>query len=141
VAHLVERRERGRHVGAPHGERGRRPGELRGEELVRRPRGEWRLAGEHLVRHAAEGVEVGAVVGRGVAGRLLGRHVGGRAEARAHLCERAPGRRRLGGDERLGDAEVGDHGRVAGEQDLPARCAAGIPVLAREVAAGRSSGP
>jgi hypothetical protein len=48
VAHVVERRERGRHVGAPRGERGRRLGELRGEELVRRPPGERRVAGEHL---------------------------------------------------------------------------------------------
>ena len=55
---------------------------------LRRASGEGRLPGEQLVRHAAERVDVGAVVGVGIAGRLLGRHVRRRAERRAELRER-----------------------------------------------------
>ena len=42
------------------------------------------LAGEHLEEHDAEGPDVGALVDR-LAARLLGRHVGGRAEDHARL--------------------------------------------------------
>ena len=52
---------------------------VRGEELDGLRLRERRLAREHLVGEHAERVDVGAVVGRGVGGRLLGRHVGRRA--------------------------------------------------------------
>ena len=62
------------------------------------------LAGEHLVEHDAERVEVG-LAGDGRAQRLLGRDVVGRAEHAA-----------VGGQpllvERAGDPEVGDLGRA-----------------------------
>ena len=51
-----------------------------------------RLAGEHLVRHRAERVDVAAPVDRAIAGRLLGRHVLRRAERESGLRDR--GRRR-----------------------------------------------
>ena len=64
--------------------------------------GEGDLSGEHLVEHDAERVEVG-LPGHGLAERLLGRDVVGRAE-------HAPGDRQALLGERAGDAEVGDLG-------------------------------
>ena len=72
-----------------------------------------RLAGEHLVEHAAEGVDVGAAVDERVGGRLFGAHVVRRAEgesglgqavaatrwrgpARSRSRRRPPARRRAG---------------------------------------------
>ena len=78
-------------------------------------------AGEHLVRRDAERVDVGAMVDVGIGGGLLGRHVERRAERRAGVGERVPSRsppRAPRRAERLGDAEVGDRGRAAGEQDV-----------------------
>ena len=55
---------------------------------------ERRLPGEQLVRHAAERVDVGAMIDRRIARRLLGRHVRRRADRRAELRERRrPARR------------------------------------------------
>ena len=64
---------------------------------------ERRAAGEHLVEHDAEGVEVAAGVDRQALG-LLGREVGGRAHDRAGLGEVLLG----AGVDGPGDAEVGD---------------------------------
>ena len=80
--------------------------------------GEQRLAGEQLVRHRAERVDVGAVIDVRVAGGLLGRHVRRRADRRADLRERrgsGVGARRA---DRLRDAEVGDDRRAAREQHV-----------------------
>ena len=71
--------------------------------------------GEHLVEHHTDGIEIGARID-GLAERLLGRHVVGRAEDHPHLRERLGAARHLrgraGGGEgvgvQLGDAEVED---------------------------------
>ena len=73
-----------------------------------------RLPGEHLVEHAAEGVDVGAAVDVRVAGRLLGAHVVRRAEGEPGLGQAVAGR----GGEGPRDPEVGDDRLPAGEQDV-----------------------
>ena len=70
----------------------RRSAEPLGEDRLLSRAGEGRLAGQHLVEHAAEGVHVGAAVERALAGRLLGAHVVRRPEHDAGLGE--PRRRR-----------------------------------------------
>ena len=55
---------------------------------------------------------------RGIARRLLGRHVRRRADRRAELRERRAGRRRRRGRDGLRDAEVGDDRRAPGEEDV-----------------------
>ena len=83
-------------------------------------------AGQHLVQHDAERPDVGAPID-GLPLRLLGRHVGGRAENRAHL--RRPRRERgrvgevrarcAGGIHRLGQTEIEDlHRAVGGDLDV-----------------------
>ena len=83
-----------------------------------RQAGERGLARDQLVRHAAEGVDVGAVIGRGIARRLLGGHVGRCPDGGAQLGERGTRRTLGGGRDGLGDAEIGDDRGVAGEQDV-----------------------
>ena len=110
--------ERGRRVGAQRAHRLRLLAHVGGEQLARRLLHERRTAREHLVGEAAERIEIGAVIGLGIARRLLRRHVGRRADRRPHLREplrRAVVARRA---DRLGDAEVGDRGRAAGEQHV-----------------------
>ena len=90
-----------------------------GEERWRRAPGERRLASEHLVRHAPECVQVRPAVHRRVRGRLLGRHVRRGAKGHAELGDglglwpTVTGR----GDS-SGHAEIGDHGRTAGQHDI-----------------------
>ena len=67
---------------------------------------ERRLPGEHLEQHAAEAVDVAASVGLILAGGLLRTDVCRRAEGGAGLGEVLG----AGGDDRLGDAEIGDEG-------------------------------
>ena len=74
----------------------------------------WRLAGEHLVEHRRERVDVAARVDRAVAGRLLGAHVLWRAERYPRLRQA----RARGGAERERDPEIGDHGLPVLEQDV-----------------------
>ncbi len=71
-------------------------------------------AGEHLVGEHAQGVDVAAPVQLTLAHRLLGRHVGGRADGGAGRGEPRAGLHRAG------DAEVGHHRApgVAVEQDV-----------------------
>ena len=91
---------------------------------LRRLRDERRPPGEQLVRHAAERVDVGAVVGRGIGRRLLGRHVRRRADRRADLRQRAarlPRASVRAAPMRLRDAEVGDGRRC---RRRAARCPA-----------------
>ena len=75
---------------------------------------EGRLAGEHLVRHGAERIDITAGADLALAHRLFGRHVRGRAERHAGL--RHPAAARLLHRQR--DAEVGDEGRAFLEQDV-----------------------
>ena len=102
-------------------ERRRRLEQVRRHHRLRGRRRERRPAGQDLVAQHTERVEVRAVVGVRVRRRLLGRHVGRRAEREAGAGEgRLP---RL--VERLGDAEVG-HQRVPSESStlsgLMSRC-------------------
>ena len=86
----------------------------RDDRLRARP-GERRLAGEHLVQHRAERVDVAARVDRALAHRLLGAHVLRRAEREARL-RHALRRRRCCTRER--DAEVGDERVPVLQQDV-----------------------
>ena len=73
-----------------------------------------RLAGQHLIEHTAEGVDVGASIDVGIAGGLFRAHVVRRAE-----CEAGLGDPLAGCDgEGARDAEVGDDGLSAGEHDV-----------------------
>ena len=65
----------------------RRIGQIRGERIRDIVAAEGTFACEHLVQHTAERPHVAALVGD-AAFRLLGRHVGRRAEQHAGLCRR-----------------------------------------------------
>ena len=93
---------------------------VRRQQPRRRAALERRPAGDQLVRHHPERIEVHPVVGVRVRRRLLGRHVDRRPDGGSHLGQ---GRGVLaavgaGGGDRLGDAEVGDGGAAAGEEDV-----------------------
>jgi hypothetical protein len=75
--------------------------------------GKRRLAGEHLVQHAAHRVHVGAGVEVALAHRLLGTHVVGRAETHARLGHPGVG---TGGGQ--GNAEVGHQCPAIVQQDV-----------------------
>ena len=89
---------------------------MRGDDLMRWEAVKGRGPGEHLVREASEGIEVGAMVGIGVADGLLGRHVGRRSNSRSR--EREPLGIRAGNAERLGDAKVRDDRGVTREEHI-----------------------
>ena len=80
--------ERGRHGGLPFPQRGERQRLLQvlHQHFDRAVAGERHLPGQHLVEDDPEGVEVGAVVG--LAARLLGGHVLGRADRHPGAGER-----------------------------------------------------
>jgi hypothetical protein len=88
--------------------------QLSSHDRLRRGSGEWRVSGQHLVRDAAEGVDVAPDVRAGLARRLLGAHVKRRAQAQAGLrqsltaCLAQRGR----------DAEVRDGCVPTGNQDV-----------------------
>ncbi len=85
-----------------------------GDDRLHARAGERRIAGEHLVRHRAERVDVAARVDRPLTHRLLGRHVLRRAERQSGLRHaRAAGR--LHGER---DAEVGDERVPVLQQDV-----------------------
>ena len=116
---LLERGEdrglRGRRHHRPLGpERRRLLGEDLGDDRLRAGAGEGRLAGQHLVRHGAERVDVAAGADLPVAHRLLGRHVRRRAERHPGLGHPVAAGL-LHGE---GDAEVGDQGGPVLEQDV-----------------------
>ena len=67
-------------AGAALGDRLGRLGDVRGEHLLRRGADERRPAGEHLVRHHADGVDVGAMIDVRIGRGLLRRHVRRRAD-------------------------------------------------------------
>lgn len=70
----------------------------------------WRSPGKHLERHRAERVDV-TLPGDRLACRLLGAHVGRRAEVRARLREFGIGRR--AGAQHRADAEIEHHRAIA----------------------------
>jgi hypothetical protein len=90
----------------------RRLGDALGEQLLRRVAHVGRHPGDRLVEHAREGIDVAAPV-EGTVARLL----------RAHV-RRGPGDGPLlrdllrGAVDRARDAEVGEHGVAAGEEDV-----------------------
>ena len=75
--------------------------------------GEWRIAGEHLVQHAAQRVDIASGGDLPLAHRLFRAHVVGRAEGHASLGH--PG---AGGAHRQRNAEVGHEGRAVVQQDV-----------------------
>ena len=92
----------------------RRLGQHLRDDRLRGRSGERRLAGEHLVEHAAQGVDVGAGGDLALAHRLLGAHVVRRAERHAGLGHPVPAG--LAGGER--DAEVGHQRAPVVQQDV-----------------------
>ncbi len=88
---------------------------VRGDDPLRGGRLEGLAAAEHLVGDDAERIEIGSVVGMRIGGRLLGRHVGGRAERHAHGGQLAGAGALLDG---LGDAEVGHQGVAPGKENV-----------------------
>ncbi len=85
-----------------------------GHDRLRRATGEGRLAGEHLVEHGAEGVDVGAGGDLPLAHRLLGTHVVRGAERHTGLGH--PGVARLARRQR--DSEVGHQRPAVVQEDV-----------------------
>ena len=106
-----------------------RLGHVSREHLVRAHAGERRPAGEHLIGHGAERVQIGAVINVGIASRLLRRHVGRGADRHA---DRSQAGGAGGLTQRFRDAEVGHQGVPAGQQHV-----VGLDVAVDEVAAVR----
>ena len=84
------------------------------QDRLRRGPGERRLTGQHLVQHAAEGVDVRAAVQAGRGGGLLGAHVGGCAQREPGLGQPRP----TGDIQRPGDTEVGNQRPALGQEDV-----------------------
>ena len=80
---------------------------------LRRAAGERRVARQHFIEHAAQGIHIRARGNLPLAHRLLGAHVVRRAEAHAGLGH--PG---AGGAHRQRDAEVGHQRRAVVQQDV-----------------------
>ncbi len=89
---------------------------MRRDHRLRGGAGEWRLAGQHLVQHAAETVEVAPAVDGLVTGCLLGAHVSGRTDRHARARECGDTLRRRA--HRLADAEIGHHRVAILQQDV-----------------------
>ena len=85
-----------------------------GDDRLRRGSGERRLAGQHLVGHAPERVDIGARRDLPLAHRLLGTHVVRGAEGHAGLGH--PGAAGLAGRQR--DTEVGHQRATVVQQDV-----------------------
>ena len=106
--------DRRRHGGPLGPERGRLLGEHLGDDRLGAGPGEGRLPGQHLVAHRTQGVDVAPGVDLALAHRLLGRHVGRRAERHPGLRHPAA----AGLVHREGDAEVGHQRRPVLQQDV-----------------------
>ena len=85
-----------------------------GQDRLRGGAIERRRAGEHLVDHAAQRVQVAPPVHRAALVRLLGTHVGRSAKRDARLGEPVATRTA----DRASDAEVGDQCAAVREQDV-----------------------
>ena len=94
--------------------RRRRLGQHLGHDRLRGRPGERRLAGQHLVGHAAQRVDVAPGRDLALAHRLLGTHVVRRAERHPGLGHPAAARLARG----QGDAEVGDQRLAVVQQDV-----------------------
>ncbi len=116
---LLERGEDGvfdflGHALALPAEGGRLLGHHLGDDRLRRAAGERRIAGEHLVGHASQRVDVGPRGDLALAHRLLGAHVVRRAEAHSGLGH--PAAAGAGDGER--NAEVGHERAPVVDQDV-----------------------
>jgi hypothetical protein len=80
--------------------------------------GKRRLSRDQLVGNAAQCVEIDAVVERGICGGLFGRHVLRSANHDSKVGHRRRNGRLMRSQQRLGDAEIRNGRRVAGEQDV-----------------------
>ena len=98
--------------------RHRRFGDVGHELCVGRPIAEWRVAREQFVRHCAQRVEIGAMIGVRIAGALFGRHVGRAAKRRSHARERRVRRALARRRHRFGDAEVGHQRGATGKHHV-----------------------
>ena len=106
--------QRRRNAPAQHGQRSDILGdELRDDRLRRRTAVGW-LAGEHLVGHRTERVDVGATIDGAIPCGLLRAHVLWRAEREAGLGDALP----AGVADRECDAEVGHQRLAVGEEDV-----------------------
>ena len=85
-----------------------------GDDRLRRATGERRIAGEHLVEDAAQGIDVAPAIEPPVGARLLRAHVQRGAERDAGLGQPLA----AGRVERPGDTEVRDDTMIAREQDV-----------------------
>ena len=105
----------GRRVGSRVGERLWRRGEMGRDHRLRRGAGERREPGEHLVTHHRQGVQVRPRVDVPLPGRLLRRHVAGRAQRQTRVREPAAAAR-FG--ERPRHAEIREDRVAAQQQDV-----------------------
>ena len=94
--------------------RGDRLTQAAGDDRLCRATGERRLAGEHLVEDAAQGIDVAPAIELRLGARLLRAHVHRGAERDAGLGQPLA----AGRVERPGDTEVRDDTMIAREQDV-----------------------
>ena len=87
--------------------------EMLAHETLDRGTNERRLAGQHFVHHAAQGVDIGTTV-HCFPTSLLRAHIGRRAHGKSGLRDRPRRRRR----DRPGYPEIGYHRLSGGEQDV-----------------------
>ena len=73
-----------------------------------------RIAGQHLVQHAPQRIDVGSIGQVPLGGSLLGRHVVRRAQRQSCLRHAPAG----GGTHRQGNTEVGHHRSPIVQQDV-----------------------
>jgi len=106
--------DRGRDAG-PQGAQGRdRVDGVPGHHGARRRAGEGRRARQHLVRHAAEAVEITGALEPGLGAGLFGAHVRGSADRETGFRQAVASRRIDGAS----DPEVGHHGVAGIEHDV-----------------------
>jgi hypothetical protein len=98
-------------------ERRHRIERVTGHDFLGGPTGEGRVAGKHLVQHAAQTVDIAATVQRSLTYELFRAHVDRCADRQAGIGQRfaAP---TFGSGNRFSDAEVGDEGVGLGQQDV-----------------------
>ncbi len=110
--------EHRRHGGPPALDRLRIFHHLRRENGLRGAPREGRLAGQHLVGHDAERVEIGPVVDLRAGGGLFGRHVHRRPQGHAERGDAAGPLDVRAGADRLGHPEVRHHRHAARQEHV-----------------------